>query len=251
MQVIDPSTGNPYTKADKAGKDNNFRGLTIFDNTLYITKGSGSNGINTVYQVGEPGLLPSPANAPSGDLSKVAITIPPGFPTTLAKNNGALHPFGIWFADANTLYVADEGSGKMSDASTNPDAGLQKWTRVNGTWQRAYVLQNGLDLGVQYSIEGYPWSLNPATSGLRNITGRVNDDGTATIWAVTATVSANADQGADPNKVVSITDVVANADPAVTASEQFSTVRSAGFGEVLRGISFAPERGGVRPSCPN
>ncbi|MGA8224725.1 MAG: hypothetical protein WB780_23985 [Candidatus Acidiferrales bacterium] len=34
---------------DKPGKDTNFRGLTIFDNTLYITKGSGGNGIDTVY----------------------------------------------------------------------------------------------------------------------------------------------------------------------------------------------------------
>src|ERR1700694_3549016 len=34
-----------YTTADKAGKDNNFRGITIYNNTLYITKGSGGNGI--------------------------------------------------------------------------------------------------------------------------------------------------------------------------------------------------------------
>lgn len=251
LQVIDPSTGKPYTKADKPGKDNNFRGLTISDNTLYITKGSGSNGINTVYQVGETGTFPSPDNAPSGDLSKVAITILPGFPTILAKNAAAIHPFGVWFADANTLYVADEGSGKASDASTNPDAGLQKWVRVNGTWHRAYVLQNGLDLGMQYSIDGYPASLNPATGGLRNITGRVNDDGTATIWAITATVSANADVGADPNKLVSITDVVANADSTVAATESFTTVRNAGYGEVLRGVSFAPQRGGARVSCAN
>src|SRR4029077_14556010 len=36
-------------KADKIGKDDNFRGLTIFNNVLYFTKGSGSNGVNTVY----------------------------------------------------------------------------------------------------------------------------------------------------------------------------------------------------------
>src|SRR5208282_5012738 len=41
--------GNP---ADKLAKDNNFRGETVFNNTLYVTKGSGSNGIDTVYQVG-------------------------------------------------------------------------------------------------------------------------------------------------------------------------------------------------------
>src|SRR4029077_6732783 len=93
-----------YKTADKAGKDNNFRGLTIFNNTLYVTKGSGGNGINTVYQVGNAGSLPTLANAASAP-----ITILPGCATTLAKNATATNPFGIWFANANTLYVADEG----------------------------------------------------------------------------------------------------------------------------------------------
>src|SRR5215467_2472754 len=43
-----PLTNQPYATApDKSGKDDNFRGETIFNNTLYVTKGSGSNGINT------------------------------------------------------------------------------------------------------------------------------------------------------------------------------------------------------------
>ena len=59
-----PATGMPYGAADKSGKDNNFRGETIFDNTLYVTKGSGGNGIDTVYQVGPPGGgLPTAATA--------------------------------------------------------------------------------------------------------------------------------------------------------------------------------------------
>ena len=41
--------------ADKIGKDDNFRGLTIFDNVLYYTKGSGSNGVDTVYFVDTTG----------------------------------------------------------------------------------------------------------------------------------------------------------------------------------------------------
>ena len=36
---------------DKIGKDTNFRVLTMFDNVLYYTKGSGGNGVNTVYFV--------------------------------------------------------------------------------------------------------------------------------------------------------------------------------------------------------
>jgi hypothetical protein len=83
---------------------------------------------------------------------------------------------------------------------------------------------------------GLPWS--PATDGLRNITGQVNRDGTATIWAITSTVSGGGDQGADPNKLVAITDKIAAT--TLPASETFTTVRIAKFGEVLRGVSFTP-----------
>ena len=57
------------------------------------------------------------------------------------------------------------------------------------------------------STTGLPWA--PATDGLRNITGVVNADGTATIYGVTSTVSGGGDQGADPNQVVKITDDMA------------------------------------------
>ena len=66
--------------ADKSGKDNNYRGETIFNNTLYVTKGSGSNGINTVYQVGQAGTLPT-----AGTAASTTFSILPGFPTGLAK----------------------------------------------------------------------------------------------------------------------------------------------------------------------
>jgi uncharacterized protein (TIGR03437 family) len=241
-QIINPATGVPYG-ADKLGKDGNFRGLTIFNNTLYVTKGSGSNGINTVYQVGNAGSLPVLSNA-----GNTPIIILPGFPTTLARNANvnSLFPFGIWFANATTLYVADEGDGVLADAAISKMAGLQKWSLVNGTWQLDYVLQNGLFLGQQYSVVGYPASLNPATAGLRNLSGQVNNDGTVTLWAVTATVSANSDQGADPNKLVSITDVLANTTASNVTNEQFTTLRTAAAGEVLRGVSLAP--GGAVPA---
>jgi hypothetical protein len=220
--------------ADKAGKDNNFRGLTIYNNTVYVAKGSGSNGINTVYQVGTAGTLPTPATIP------VPIKILPGFPTTLAKAAGAQNPFGLFFANPTTLYVADEGDGTAADAASSPNAGLQKWILSNGTWSRAYVMQKGLNLGQPYSVANYPTTLNPATDGLRNITGGVNTDGTVTIWAVTSTISASGDQGADPNKLLMITDVLANTNPALAASETFSDIRDAQYGEVLRGVSFTP-----------
>ncbi|WOJ90191.1 hypothetical protein RZS28_02480 [Methylocapsa polymorpha] len=237
-------TQNGYA-ADKSGKDDNFRGEKIFHNTLYVTKGSGSNGVDTVYQVGASGVLPTELTAAS-----TLFAILPGFPTGLAKSivtdptspkfaTTNFHPFGIWFANATTLYVADEGDGVNTAANAaSPNAGLEKWTLSAGTWHLDYTLQKGLDLGAQYSVAGLPSTLNPATDGLRNITGKVNRDGTVTIVAVTSTISASGDQGADPNRLVAITDRLAAT--SLPADEQFHVLDTANFAQVLRGVAFAP-----------
>jgi hypothetical protein len=270
-------------KADKTGKDTNFRGLTVFNNVVYTTKGSGGNGINTVYFIdttgfdanGKPLACPNGVGLPSAtatlpttpifyDATKLqSLGVVPynmcvlkGLPTTLAKTSTAF-PFGVWFADARTLYVADEGngtntfdpaSGKYTAAAAQTSAGLQKWVFDSGlgAWKLAYVLQAGLNLGVPYTVKGYPTGQNPktslpwapATDGLRNLIGRVNRDGTATIWAITSTVSGNGDQGADPNALVMITDNLAAT--SLPAAESFVAIRTARSGEVLRGVSFTP-----------
>lgn len=116
----------------------------------------------------------------------------------------------------------------------------------------AYVLQKGLGLGATYAFPGsnnYPTGVNPATGanwaplvdGLRNITGRVNTDGTATIWGITSTASGSGDQGADPNQLVVITDQLSAT--SLPTTESFTVVRTAGFGEVLRDVSFTPGTG--------
>ena len=164
-------------------------------------------------------------------------------------------PFGIWFANATTLYVADEGDGYTggadiyTHAAAQTTAGLQKWVfdSSTSTWNLAYTLQSGLNLGVPYTVKNYPTGNNvatglpwsPATDGLRNITGAVAN-GYATIWAITSTVSGNGDTGADPNQLVVVFDQVENTDPSVAAKESFVSVRQAGWGEVLRGVSFTP-----------
>ena len=264
--------------ADKVGKDTNFRGLTIFDDVIYYTKGSGSNGVNTVYFVDTTGKacpdgvgVPAPgARLPTSPIAynpallqtqgvvPYNMCILQGFPTTLAKTSTAF-PFGIWFASPTTLYVADEGdgtatfstaTGTYADAAAQSTAGLQKWVfnTTAGAWQLAYTLQSGLNLGQPYTVRGYPTGENsvtglpwsPATDGLRNITGRVNRNGTATIWAITSTVSGSGDQGADPNKLVEVTDRLSAIAPG---GESFQTVRTARFGEVLRGVSLTPGAG--------
>jgi hypothetical protein len=260
-QVIDPATGKLYTTADKPGKDNNFRGIAIFNHTLYVTKGSGGNGINTVYQVGDSGTLPSGSES---TLAALPITVLPGFPTTPAGGTDGgnpspvAFPFGIWFANANTLYVCDEGDGNLitpavngnvASADAQAHAGVQKWILVNGTWQLAYVMNSGLNIDIPYGVENYPAALNPATGGCRNMTGQVNGDGTVNIYAVTSTISPSGDQGADPNKLFKVTDVLkATILPTGDGDHdkddsigQIKIIRSAKSGEVFRGVDFAPQ----------
>jgi hypothetical protein len=72
--------GYTCSSSDKSAKDNNYRGETIFDGTLYVSKGSGSNGIDTVYQVGSPGTLPAAG-------ATTPITVLPGLNTLPAKTD--------------------------------------------------------------------------------------------------------------------------------------------------------------------
>jgi hypothetical protein len=277
--------------------------LTLYDGVVYFTKGSGSNGVDTVYfadpngsatasgGVGLPsssGTLPSVSTwmAPTYSTSDAGLglttknpgltptnaDILKGFPTVLVRNeadpDAADYPFGLWFANPTTLYVADEGAGDNTyDATTNTytaaaastTAGLQKWSYSSsaGEWQLDYVLQSGLDLGAPYKVipdssgDKYPTGLNsadsgtglpwaPATGGLRNLTGRVNSDGTVSLWAATSTVSGSGDQGADPNKLVEITDNLAATNASQAAHEKFSTVVQATYGQVVRGVAVTP-----------
>jgi len=268
-------------QSDKIGKDDNFRGLTIFNNVLYYSKGSGGNGVNTLYWVDPTlticndsngiGLPPASATLPTAPmvydpmvlqtkgLDPNNMCVLQGFPTELKSTTS--FPFGIWFANATTLYVADEGNGDntfsnglYTTAASQTTAGLQKWVfdPSQAQWNLAYVLQSGLQLGIPYTVNNYPTGDNPATGlpwspatdGLRNITGVTNGDGTATIYAITSTVSGNGDQGADPNKLVVITDQLSAT--SLPLDESFSTLASAGSLEALRGVSFTPRKGGAR-----
>jgi hypothetical protein len=213
---------------DKAGKDNNFRGLTFYNGSLYFTKGSGSNGIDTVYTVSDPGgKLPTSATA-----SQASISILPGFPTDKAKTGPDSTPFALFFANPTTLYVADEGTGDATDQTKN--AGLEKWTLSNGTWSLDYTLQAGL-IGDTYSVPG--WNFGETTIGLRNLTGEVNANGTVTLFATTSTSSGSGDNGADPNEIVKITDVLG--DTSLPTSESFSVFDGPQAGLRFGGVAFA------------
>ena len=227
--LLQYSFGSP-PKADKAGKDNNYRGVTEFGGALYFTKGSGSNGMDTVYTVP---LLPTVANA-----ATTTINVVPGFPTDSAKATGGnFTPFAVFFANATTMYVSDEGSGNSTDVASH--AGLEKWSLVSGVWQLDYVLTQGLIGVVDGNLNGpdgqYP---NVTTVGLRNLTGVVNGD-QVTLWATTSTSSTSVDNGADPNKVVVITDQMsATTLTGAVATESFRVVTGPTYGTAYRGVAF-------------
>ncbi len=220
------------SKPDKAGKDNNYRGVTEFGGALYFTKGSGSNGIDTVYTVGS---LPTVADAASTKISVV-----PGFPTDSAKATGGnFTPFAVFFANATTMYVTDEGTGNALDQTSH--AGLEKWSLVDGVWQLDYVLTSGLIGTVDSNLTGADGQWPDVTTiGLRNLTGVVNeDDGTVRLWATTSTSSASGDNGADPNKVVEITDELgATTMTAAVAGESFRAIVGPTYGTVYRGVAY-------------
>jgi hypothetical protein len=234
---VDPLIQYPLGKngaPDKAGKDNNYRGLTEFRGALYFTKGSGSNGMDTVYTVS---TLPTLANAAAQTISVV-----PGFPTDSARATGGdFTPFAVFFANPTTMYVTDEGTGDSLDATQH--AGLQKWSLVNGTWQLDYVLTNGLIGKVDGNLFGYDGQYpDVTTSGLRNLTGVVNENGTVTLWATTSTTSASGDNGADPNKVVKIVDdLAATTLTGKVAQESFRTIAGPTYGAVYRGVAYVPQ----------
>jgi hypothetical protein len=221
----------PGKPPDKAGKDDNFRGVTEYRGALYFTKGSGSNGIDTVYTVSPLPTLDTAA--------ETMISIVPGFPTDSARATGGdFTPFAVFFANPHTMYVTDEGTGDATDIASH--AGLEKWTLVNGTWQLDYVLRNGAigvkDTGLTGTDGPYP---DVTTVGLRNLSGVVNNDGTVTLWATTSTSSASGDNGADPNKVVKITDMLsARTMTGAVSAESFVTVVGPTYGSVYRGVAY-------------
>jgi hypothetical protein len=181
------------------------------------------------------------------------MTVLPGFSTALAKATPTAaspidHPFGLFFANSSTLYVADEGSGSTADLTggTTPFelGGLQKYSLVGGTWQLDYTLRGSL-MGSSYSVNGTGSlagdSLTTNVDGLRNLAGKVNANGTVTLYAVTSTIGSNlGDAGADPNQLVAITDTLGDTSASQVTGENYTVLETAALGQVLRGVAVAP-----------
>jgi hypothetical protein len=133
--------------------------------------------------------------------------------------------------------------------ATLATAGQQKWSLVNGTWKIDYVLQDGLNIGVPYSVVNYPAALNPATDGCRNIAGKAQPRRNGDHLCGDLNDQHERDQGAEPNKLVKVTDLLsATTLPTADGDHDrddrighFVTIHSAKVGEVSRGVALAPK----------
>jgi len=270
------ATDRPDESAKKHIKDNNWRGVGIYtdgngNQQLYVSKGSGGNGDDGLFQVGTslPGCSAmSIAGFGTNGNAGMTITELPGlaFPVTNQTTQAAtpILPFGFWFANPTTLYVADEGNPPSYTGGSSPSfsnstngtyvpssdsyAGLEKWSLIGGTWTLDYTIQAGLNFNQPQTFAGYnDIDGNPIESytyGLRNMTGQVNGDGTVTIYAITAQFSAVSGGESDPTSLVGITDTLSAT--SLPANEQFVTLQTSGFQEVYRGVAYIPPAPGAQ-----
>src|SRR5207249_1538037 len=124
----------------------NVRVVNIFNGQLYMSAASGTFlGVGTVGT----GTPTTGGNTP---------TLLPGMPTTGTHSN-----YDFWFKDANTLYVADDGTSANG-------GGIQKWVQSGGTWSLAYTLACGT-------------GLSGSAVGARGLAGALDGSGNAVLYA--------------------------------------------------------------------
>jgi hypothetical protein len=235
------ASDRPDETAKQHVKDNNFRGIGIYNGNLYTSKGSGGNGDDGIFKVEDV----SGHGLPTGTGNTIVHLL--GAPATdpVTGNPSPFTPFGFFFANPKTLYVADEGYPN-TDANGNlipdPLAGLEKWSLVNGTWQLDYVIQDGLNLLQPANVPGYP--VPTYTYGLRNMTGRVDEDGTVTIYAITSQYSTFSGGEPDPTNLVVVKDRIASKKLETHHHlDHFETLQNSGYGHVFRGVAFVSRPG--------
>ncbi len=149
----------------------NARVVNIFNGQLYESSFTGTLlGVSTVAS----GLPTTLAAGP--------ITGLPGMPTT-----GTHSAYDFWFRDANTLYVADDGSAANG-------GGIQKWLLSSGTWSLAYTLLNNGTIttatrGLAGTLDGNGDAVLFGISGSSLFT--VTDTGASALALTLATAPAN------------------------------------------------------------
>jgi autotransporter passenger strand-loop-strand repeat protein len=209
------------------------RTAEIYNGELYVSRDStqGSGGTSNISSYG--------TGLPTGPTSGTVLTgIDGSLTLTAAQANTVdgsaigtsihLSPENFFFADADTLYVADGGNPKEGGLG---DGGLQKWVFNGSTWTLEYTLSVGLNLVADTAASG--------TTGLIGLTGTVVG-GNVELYATNATIG-----DLDPTYVFGITDTLAS---TTGAGESFTTLMTAAPDTNIRGIAFAPSASNTAPS---
>jgi hypothetical protein len=262
----DPTQGVFYatrgaTTATAIDNTTDTRAVSIVNNgngnTLYVSRdfnppaGGTQNLTNVSSLTGPGGGLPTS----SAGLTTTHI-IPPASPLSSGGNNGSINltaalangvnnarigsfvylsPEAYFFANDTTLYVADSGQPKNGNANKAAlgEGGLQKWT-FNGTaWTLDYDLVTGLNLTNNANVSTTDPTA-PGVTGLFGLTGEVVN-GNVELFATSYGLNE-----LSQSFLYEVTDSLANLNPTVAASEDFTTLETAASGTLFRGVSMAP-----------
>jgi hypothetical protein len=230
-----------------SGTSQDTREVQVYDGQLYVSTDSKKGSTNRDYigTLGAQGALPTseanggkgPAMLPgfgnSGGTGKITVT------AANANNVNAglvgedmtvnLSPENYFFANADTLYVADSGSPKNTSADSSlGDGGLQKWTLSDGTWTLDYTISGGLDLVANSGTSG--------STGLYGLTGKdITVDGVQEVelFATNYTIGDT-----DQTYLYGVTDVLG--DLTAQAGESFAELEKAPSDTTFKGVAFAP-----------
>ncbi|HMS56265.1 MAG TPA: hypothetical protein PKA27_12775 [Fimbriimonadaceae bacterium] len=173
----------------------NTRVVSVWNGQLYASTMTGAfRGVNTVG-----------TGLPTG--TGEVFTLLNGFSSDTGSPQDV---YDFYFADAATLYVADNRT-----AATG--GGIQKWVDVAGTWT-------------------YQYSLNDGTQGIRRFAA-VTAAGITTFYATTATTNTTA-----PNQLLVVSDLGPGSTATVLATSPTNTI--------FRGVAWTPEAGSsvINPS---
>ncbi len=192
------------------------RTVTAYNGNLYFSIDTGSGTDTGIWKYNG---LPTTSSTPTRII-----------PANNGKSGGSevfYSPEGFYFANANTLYVADTGDPKGGDVG---DGGIQKWTFNGNTWSLQYTL----------TPTSSAWTSSDQT-GFEALAGEVVGSGASAqvdLFAVSYT-SGNG----DPDGLFSISDSL---DATTGAGESFTEIESAAGntggkgGELFKGVAFAP-----------
>ena len=270
-----PTLGPGQTAVPITGQDassntvsQDTRDVQIYNNQLYVSvdskEGSGNNrdfigtlgsppATSTYNSQNGPTQLPGFGN--NGGTGKVTIT-------TGSNSDGNsfnagkeinLSPENYFFANPDTLYVADSGDPKNNSVTNDPskdnpstvgDGGLQKWSlnTATNTWSLDYTLTAGLQDFVENSTAD-PSDIS-GTTGLLGLTGELIDNGTEVeLFATNYTIGDT-----DQTYLYGITDLLSATLASQVNTESFGILATAPADSNFKGVSFAPQ--GASPLTP-